>query len=236
MKRVTPLKIALIALFVVVIAAFFYFDLGRFFTLDYIRHEQQTALALYAKHPLLFPLAFIVAFSVYISFGLFGTWMIIIGAGAIFGTLLGGVIGGLCYALGGTIQFWVARYLFKDFVARRWGKKLEQLNREIERDGNLVLFSLRLMSIIPYPTINVMMALTPIRTLPFFFVTLAANTILSTVYANTGSQIATITTWSDVINPSLFLSLCLIALFPWLVKFGLARARKAREAKAPNEL
>lgn len=221
-------QITLAVVFLVLIAAFFYFDLGRFFTIEFLRQEHDTAAAAFADHPVLFFTGFLAAFTAYVVVGLMGTWIVMIAAGSIFGVWLAAIGVGLAYAIGGTIQFLVARYLFRDYVEKRWGAQLAKLDAEIEKDGNLVLFSMRLMSIIPYPTINLLMALTTIRTMPFFIVTLIADSIVGAVYANAGTTIMEIESIGDVLSVSLVVSLALLGLFPLAVKLILNRIRANR--------
>ncbi|MEK7358724.1 MAG: VTT domain-containing protein [Bdellovibrionota bacterium] len=216
------------ALFVSVVAAFFHFGLHHYLTIESIRVWHHDAVAAYDRDPIWVYLCFIAAFSA-VNFACFmGTWVIMIGAGAIFGVWLGALAVGLAYSIGGTLHLLLGRFLFRDFVARRWADKLEKLNREMEQDGLLVLFGLRMMSIIPYPTINFTMALTPIRVVPFFVVTLVADTIIGAVYANTGTQIANIKSVSDVASISLFASLAALGVLPLLMKAFLTHRREAR--------
>lgn len=219
-------KLALATVFLSLVGSFFYFGLHDHISLDTIRAHRETAVAAYRENPILVYVAFVAAFSAYNFFCLMGTWIVMIGAGAVFGMWLGALATGLAFGIGGTLHLWLGRYVFRDYAMRKWGDKLEKLNAEIERDGILVLFSLRLMSIIPYPTINFTMSLTPMKALPFFVVTVIADVIIGAVYANTGSHIAEIQSIKDVASGTLFASLALVGIFPLLVKFLLEKRRK----------
>lgn len=221
-------KIAIAVLFALTLAAFFFFDLDRFFTLVYIRSRHEELVGLFHEHPFLTYGAFLGAFTAYVVTGLMGTWLVMIAAGSIFGVWLGALGVGLAYAIGGTIQFLLARYLFRDWAERRFSARLAKLDREMDRDGVLVLFSLRLMSIIPYATINLSMALTSIKVVPFFVVTLIADVIIGAVYANAGTHLMEITSIKDVLSGSLVLSLALLGIFPLAVKLVLNRTRAGR--------
>lgn len=218
-------QIGIGAAFALALGLFFVFDLDRFLTLEWIRSQKDVAEATYSRHPVLFFTAFTAAFGTWVLFALPGTWILMIAAGTIFGLALGALATSLAYSLGGTSQFLVARYLFQDYVQRRWGHSLEKLNREMERDGLFILLSMRLMPVIPYVTINVTMSLTPIKTTSFLLVSLGATYVTGLIYANAGTQIAEIQSVADVVSPSLLASLAVLGASPLLLKGILALAK-----------
>ncbi|MFM9962722.1 MAG: TVP38/TMEM64 family protein [Planctomycetaceae bacterium] len=71
---------------------------------------------------------------------------------------------------GATLAFWISRYLLRASVQLRFGDRLARFNEELERDGPIYLFTLRLLPVIPFFVINSVMGLTPIRTRTFWWV------------------------------------------------------------------
>ena len=68
-------------------------------------------------------------------------------------------------ASGATVAFLASRYLLRDWVQRKFGDKLKTINEGVEREGAFYLFALRLVPAFPFFVINLVMGLTPIRTL-----------------------------------------------------------------------
>ena len=225
MKKHAP-KIAIGLAFLVFVFLFFYFDLEHYFTFKTIHAERERAVALYDEHPITTFFLFVGAFIAYMQTGVLGTWIIMLGFGAVFGTWVGAIGVGLAYSVGGTIQLLLARYLFRDWVHRRWGERLAKLDAELARDGNWLLLSLRLMSVVPYSWINLGMALTPIKVAPFFWITLAADTFVGAIYTNAGTHLATASRYRDLVDKSTLASVAVVGLFPFVVKLLMERRKK----------
>ena len=85
-------RIVLLAVLVTLIAAFFLFDLGRFFSLDHVR-SQLTAIGVwYEAHPWQTVLIYFVVYIVCVTLSVPGATVLTLAAGAIFGLLWGTVI------------------------------------------------------------------------------------------------------------------------------------------------
>ena len=91
----------------------------------------------------------------------------------------------------------------------------------INRDGGFYLFTLRLIPAIPFFVINLVMGLTPMKTLQFFLVSQAGMLAGTIVYVNAGTQLAQIESLSGILSPELILSFVLLGLFPLLAKKSL---------------
>ena len=66
-------------------------------------------------------------------------------------------------SIGATVSFLVARYVLRDVVHARFGARLADIDRGMERDGALYLFSLRLIPVVPFFAINLAMGLTTLH-------------------------------------------------------------------------
>ena len=78
-------KIALLVLLLALVVSFFVFDLGRFFSLDYIKGARAEFAALYAARPWLVAGAFFAAYVAVTALSLPGAAVMTLLAGAIFG-------------------------------------------------------------------------------------------------------------------------------------------------------
>jgi uncharacterized membrane protein YdjX (TVP38/TMEM64 family) len=131
-----------------------------------------------------------------------GAAIMTLAGGAIFGFLWGTVIVSFASTIGATLAFILGRFLFRDYVQRRFGRYLKAVNEGVERDGAFYLFMLRLVPIFPFFVINLVMALTPMKTVTFFLVSQVGMLAGTMVYVNAGTQIAQIDSLGGSFPPS----------------------------------
>ena len=164
-------KIILLIAVVAAMAAFFAFDLGRFFDLAYLK-EQQGAIEAYGRsNPILTAGFFFLIYVAVTALSLPGAAVMTLVGGAIFGLLWGTLIISFASSVGATLAFLASRLLFQASVQRRFGDKLRAMNEGVAtKEGAFYLFALRLVPIFPFFAINLLMGLTPIRTWTFYWV------------------------------------------------------------------
>ena len=230
-------KLLLIIVVVAAIAAFFAFDLGQYLSLAYF-HSRQAAIDQYfAAHPLGTGAIYFLVYVGVTALSLPGAAIMTLVGGAIFGLLWGTVIVSFASTIGATLAFLVARFVLRDTVQRRFGESLKAVNAGVRRDGALYLFMLRLVPAFPFWVINLVMALTPIRTLTFFVVSQIGMLAGTVVYVNAGTQLAQIDSVGAILSPGLLGAFVLLGVFPlfaqWLVR-GLKRRKALRGWKRPR--
>jgi pyruvate/2-oxoglutarate dehydrogenase complex dihydrolipoamide dehydrogenase (E3) component/uncharacterized membrane protein YdjX (TVP38/TMEM64 family) len=207
------------ALFVVVlIVLFFAFDLKRFLSLDYLKGSQAALAAFYERQPLTVVATYFGIYVLATALSLPGAVILTLAGGAIFGLWWGTLIVSFASSVGATLAFLAARFVLRDSVQARFGQRLADVNRGIERDGAFYLFTLRLIPVIPFFVINLVMGLTkmPART---FYLTSQLGMLAGTlVYVNTGTQIAQIESLKGILSPGLIGSFVLLGLFPLLAR------------------
>ena len=77
--------------------------------------------------------------------------------GAVFGLLWGTVLVSFASSIGATLAFLTSRFLLRDWVAQRFGRRLDAIDAGIRRDGGFYLFTLRLVPVFPFFMINLLM-------------------------------------------------------------------------------
>jgi len=85
-------KKLVIGIIVALIAAFFIFDFGRFFSLDYLKSEQAALNELYTSKPFLVIAGFFIIYVIVTALSLPGAAILTLAAGAQFGLLLGTIM------------------------------------------------------------------------------------------------------------------------------------------------
>ncbi len=198
--------------------AFFVFDLGRFFSLAYIKESQQSFSTLYNERPVFITAVFFAIYVAITALSLPGAAIMTLAAGASFGLVWGTVVVSFASTLGATCAMLISRYVLRDSIEKRFGAKLADVNKGMEKEGAFYLFTLRLIPLIPFFMLNVLMGLTKMKTLTFFWVSQLGMLAGTVAYVNAGTEIAKIDSLRSILSPGLIGSFVLLGLFPLLMK------------------
>jgi uncharacterized membrane protein YdjX (TVP38/TMEM64 family) len=192
----------------------FPFDLGRFLSLDYLKQSQAAFADLYASHPWQVAGAYFAIYVAATALSLPGAAIITLAGGAIFGLLWGTVIVSFASTIGATLAFLVSRFILRSTVEARFGKRLAEINRGVEKDGAFYLFTLRLIPVVPFFVINLLMGLTRMKALTFYWVSQVGMLAGTLVYVNAGTQLARLDSLQGILSPALLGSFVLLGIFP----------------------
>ncbi|MDH4050190.1 MAG: FAD-dependent oxidoreductase [Rubrivivax sp.] len=225
-------KIGLGLVLVVLVVAFFALDLGRFFSLDYAKGAREQFVDLYRSHPLLEIGAFMAIYIAVTALSLPGAAIMTLVAGAIFGLFVGTVIVSFASSIGATLAMLVARYVLRDSVKGRFGARLAEIDKGVQREGAFYLFTLRLVPVFPFFVINLLMGLTSMKARTFYWVSQLGMLAGTVVYVNAGTQLGQIESLKSILSPGLVGSFVLLGLFPLIAK-KIVDVVKARKVYAP---
>jgi pyruvate/2-oxoglutarate dehydrogenase complex dihydrolipoamide dehydrogenase (E3) component/uncharacterized membrane protein YdjX (TVP38/TMEM64 family) len=224
-------KLLLLAAFIALVAAYFFFDLGRFFSLEYLQAQRAALLAHYQANPAAVIGAFFVIYVAVTALSLPGAALMTLLAGAIFGLLAGVVIVSFASTVGATLAFLSARFLLRDSFQKKFGDKIAPINAGVEKEGGFYLFTLRLVPIFPFFAINAVMGLTNMRTWTFYWVSQLGMLAGTIVYVNAGRELGQLTSLKGILSPALIGAFVLLGLFPLIAK-KVIDAIKARKVYA----
>lgn len=154
-------------------------------------------------------------------------WMTL-AAGALFGFWQGLLIVSFASTIGATLAFLASRYLLRDWVRERLGARAVAIDEGLRRDGPFFLFSLRLIPVIPFFAVNLLMGLTPVRTLTFYLVSQVGMLAGTAAYVNAGTQLAGLNSLAGIVSPPLLLSFALLGLFPWIARMVLNMLKRRK--------
>ena len=224
-------KLALLGVIVALLVAFFALDLGRFFSLDYVKGAQGEFAALYAARPWLVAGSYFAIYLAVAALSLPGAAILTLLGGAIFGLWVGLLLVSFASSIGATVAMLVARYVLRDSVQARLGARLAEIDKGIEREGPFYLFTLRLVPLVPFFVINLLMGLTTMKARTFYLVSQLGMLAGTFVYVNAGTQLGRLTSLQGILSPGLIGSFVLLGLFP-LVARKIIDAVKARRVYA----
>jgi pyruvate/2-oxoglutarate dehydrogenase complex dihydrolipoamide dehydrogenase (E3) component/uncharacterized membrane protein YdjX (TVP38/TMEM64 family) len=231
-KKMMKSRFLLLALVAAAIAAFFFFDLGRFLSFEALRAAQGELAAARDAQPLLVSAVFLVIYVLVTALSLPGAAVMTLAGGAIFGLGWGLVLVSFASSIGATLAFLIARFVAREPIQRRYGDKLRAINAGVEREGAFYLFTLRLVPVFPFFLINIVMALTPLRTWTFYWVSQLGMLAGTAVYVNAGTQLGQLESAGGIFSPALIGSFVLLGVFPLLAKkiVDAVRARRVYAA------
>jgi uncharacterized membrane protein YdjX (TVP38/TMEM64 family) len=224
---------AVAALLVLAVAGFYALGLQRYFSWDFVRAHLHAWQAR-ARDDL--PLALLAYFLVYVAvtgLSLPVASPLSLVAGALFGRWLGTAVVSLASTLGATLAFLASRYLLRDWVQRRFGRRLALINRGVEADGAYYLFTLRLVPAVPFWLINLGMGLTPMRTTTFAAVSWVGMLLGTFLYVNAGTELATLDSPAGLLSWQVLGSLALLGVVPLAVR-KIIRWRARRRTEPPS--
>jgi uncharacterized membrane protein YdjX (TVP38/TMEM64 family) len=142
-----------------------------------------------------------------------GAAMMTLAGGAVFGIVYGTVLVSFASTIGATLAFLFSRYLFRDWVQRKFSSKLTAINRGIEKEGGFYLFTLRLVPAFPFFVINLVMGVTPLRSSVFYMVSQIGMLPGTLVFVNAGTQLAKIESAGGILSLNLMISFALLGIF-----------------------
>ena len=103
-------------------------------------------------------------------------------------------------------------------VQNKFGTRLAEINKGVEKEGGFYLFTLRLVPLVPFFVINLVMGLTKMKTLTFYWVSQVGMFLGTIVFVNSGTQLAKIDSLKGILSPGLIGSFVLLGIFPLIAK------------------
>ncbi|MGR9071438.1 MAG: FAD-dependent oxidoreductase [Gammaproteobacteria bacterium] len=211
-------KIILALTIAVLVSAYFLLDIGQYLSLEYLKSQQERLQDFRRAEPLKTAAVYFAAYIAVTALSLPGAAVMTLIGGAVFGLLWGVLLVSFASTIGATLAFLVSRHLLRDVVQSKFGGHLQAINRGIEKDGPFYLFALRLVPAFPFFVINLVMGLTPLSTLQFYWVSQIGMLAGTAVYVNAGVQLAGLDSVNGILSPGLLVSFAILGLFPLLAK------------------
>ncbi|MDI1246892.1 MAG: FAD-dependent oxidoreductase, partial [Rhodoferax sp.] len=211
-------KILILVIAALLVLAFFALDFNQYLTLDGMKASLAHIKSLRTESPVLVALVYFASYVLVTALSLPGAVIMTLAGGALFGLAGGTLIVSFASSIGATLAFLASRYLLRDLVQARFGSRLKAINEGMAKDGPMYLFTLRLVPLFPFFLVNLLMGLTPIRTLSYYWVSQLGMLAGTLVYVNAGTQLAQITSLSGILSPGLLFSFALLGIFPMLAK------------------
>jgi len=211
------------------IGAYQLLDVQQFLSLEYLKSQQGTFQTYFHEHRAFALVTFFLTYVAVAGLSLPGAAILTLAGGALFGLMTGFILVSFASTIGATLAFLAARFLLKDAIETKFGERIRAINEGVRREGAFYLFTLRLVPLFPFFVINLIMGLTPMRVVTFFWVSQLGMLPGTFVFVNAGTQLASVESLSGILSPRLLVSFVLLGVFPLLASKGvdMFKARRA---------
>jgi uncharacterized membrane protein YdjX (TVP38/TMEM64 family) len=212
-------KTLIVAAILVAIGSYFYFDLGKFLSLEYAQSQLDFIRAYKTQH---FGLSVLIYFLIYVAvvaLSIPGAIILTLTSGAIFGLFWGTMIASFASSIGATLAFLGSRFLLREWVEEKFRDYLTPINKGIEKEGAFYLFGARMIPLFPFFAVNLLMGLTSISTLSFYLISQVGMFLGTIAYVNVGSELSKITSLSGLVSGSIIFSLVVLGIVPLIAKY-----------------
>ena len=235
MKPQKPYKktLSITIVFSLAILGFFIFrqdilDILAQLNLQSLKDNYASLKIYFHNRPFQSSLVYVAIYILVTALSLPGAVILTLAGGAIFGLWWGIILVSFSSTLGATAAFLLTRFFFRNYIRSRFGDKLTTINEGIKKDGAFYLFTLRLIPVFPFFVINVLMALTALKTWTFYWVSQLGMLLGTVIYVNAGTQLATLNSTGDILSIDLIISLCVVGLLPITAKLFIGIIRRKR--------
>ncbi len=210
------------------VVAFFALGWQHQFTLDALKARQHALDGYRQAHPWATAGGFFLLYVLFAALSLPAATLLTLAAGAVFGLLEGSVLVSFASSIGATLSFLASRFVLRDTVQQRFGKRLAAINQGMQREGAFYLFTLRLVPVIPFFVVNLVMGLTTLPVRTFYWVSQVGMLAATVVFVNAGTQLASLQSLSGILSPRIIGSFALLGVFPLLARWIVARVKARR--------
>jgi uncharacterized membrane protein YdjX (TVP38/TMEM64 family) len=220
-------KIFFILLGVIALIAINISGVSDALTLSALKAKQSELQLAYKNSPLAFMSAYFLLYILTTAFSIPGATILTLAGAAVFGFMRSLLLVSFASTIGASLAMLGSRYLFRDWVTKKFGEQLESVYKGLRESGGLYLASLRLMPIFPFFLINLLFGVTEMSLFKYFWISQLAMLPGTLLYINAGTQLEKIQGLHDIMQPQVFVSFLLIGLFPLLVKKVLKATSKS---------
>ena len=185
-------RLLLIAAFILLIGAFFAFDLNQFISYEGLAENEAALKRAVADNPFVTAAVYMAVYITAVAFSLPGALWLSLAGGLMFGTLQGGLLIIISATIGAGGLFLAARYVIGDALRAKAGPALQKFETSFNRDAASYMLVLRLLPIFPFFIVNLGAALVGVR-FPVFMVTTFFGILPGTfVFASIGNGISVV--------------------------------------------
>lgn len=231
-------RIVLVVLLILVLGAFFAFDLSMYVSYESLQSNREILLEFVERNGFWALLLFGVLYAVVIAFSLPGGAVMTITGGFLFGWLGGGLTVIVGATIGATALFLIARTAIGGFLEAKAGPFVRKMEDGFRQNALSYLLAMRLIPIFPFWLVNLVPAFLGVSTTTYVVATFFGIIPGTFVYALVGNGLGSLIdagATSDSVLKTIFqpqflaplVGLAVLAVLPVLYKKYQGRRKKA---------
>ncbi len=206
-------KLIFMILLISVIALNYYVSSLNILTLDNIKENRDQLITFVNNHLAVSVISFSIIYILSTSLALPGAAILSLTGGLLFPFPFSGFIVLTSATIGALINFLASRYLMKNFIKNKFKNSMNKINKEIDKNGNNYLLTLRLIPLFPFFLINLAMGLTDMPGIKFLAISFIGMIPGTFVYVYAGRNLATIDSVNDIFSQNVLLAFVLLGVF-----------------------
>ena len=140
-------------------------------------------------------------------------------SGMIFDAVTAIILVSFASAIGATFAFLISRYLFRDYVEKKFYDQYQKINTGFIENSGYYLFALRMCMVFPYFMVNLVSGLTTIRTSTYYIVSQIGMFPMTIIIISLGGNIAELISTDVGIGVELIFLLTLLGLLPLISRY-----------------
>ncbi len=225
-------KVLLIIGLMLAVTSFFLFDLGQYLTLDYIKLQKEAFADFYASNKIMTLAIYMTLYIGVTALSLPGAAILTLAGGALFGVVTGVILISFASTIGATLAFLISRFVLRDTLENKYRDRIKKINDGIEKEGKFYLFALRLVPVFPFFLINILMGLTAMPVLAFFWVSQLGMLPGTIAFVYAGTQLSEIESIGDILSLGMITAFAVLGLLP-IVTSKVLDALRAKRVYQP---
>lgn len=211
-------KWALILFIILAIVSFYLYGGRELLNFQYLKSHLVTFQETYEARPFKVISLFLGSYIFLTSLSIPGSIVLTILSGAIFGTFKGVLLVSLAGTIGASVAFLYSRFIFQDYFNQKFQRQFKTIDRNLQQNGLLYLFTLRFIPVSPYVIINLVLGLTNLKLWTFAWTTFIGMIPGNWIYVYAGKKIGEINSPEEIMSPAILISLTLLGILPFVTK------------------
>lgn len=167
-----------------------------------------------SEYPVRVELIFFIMYVIFASLSIPVALVLGLLSGMIFDIKTAVIIVSFASSIGATFAFLISRYLFRDYLIKKYNKQYIRINEGIKKNSEYYIFALRMCMIFPFFLVNLILGLTTIKTINYYLISQIGMLPGTIIIIILGDKLASTLTSTVSIDPGILILLTLLGLLP----------------------
>lgn len=211
MPKITVRAFFFILLMLTIVGVVWFFDLTSYLTLSFLQEKTAYLRSFVDRCYWCVLLSYLALYTLMVSCMIPGVGPATVLGGYLFGAYVGTFASLAALGMGVTISFLVIRYLLASLLPERWHKRRDAFVARVQKYGAWYIFTLNVVTVVPFAVINTLAALSDINVLKFVTASMLGSLPMIGMYAFAGRKFAELNSLSELFSPTFIGMLLLLA-------------------------